>query len=76
MDTPRRYRQTRSLARTAGKIDRAHEPSQAKKDARRNALLKTLGDTVLRVPNGIVLQAPDLFVQKVLSFVLLIEAVG
>jgi very-short-patch-repair endonuclease len=35
-----------------------------------------MGYTVLRLPNGIVLQAPDLFVQKVLSFVLLREAVG
>jgi very-short-patch-repair endonuclease len=35
-----------------------------------------MGYTVLRLPNGIVLQAPDLFVQKVLSFALLMEAVG
>jgi type I restriction enzyme R subunit len=52
------------------------QPSQAKSDARRDAQLKTLGYTVLRLPNGIVLQAPDLFVQKVVSFVLLTEAVG
>ena len=33
------------------------------------ALLKTLGYAVLRVPNGLVLQASELFVQKVLSLV-------
>src|ERR1017187_9806783 len=123
------YRRTRSLARTAGQIDRARElrktpteteraawhllrglrsrgfkfrrqhpvgsyiadfcctelrliveldgsvhgqPSQARSDAH----LKSMGYTVLRLPNGIVLQTPDLFVQKVLSFVLLREAVG
>ena len=52
------------------------QPSQARSDARRDAHLKSMGYTVLRLPNGIVLQAPDLFVQKVLSFVLLMEAVG
>ena len=35
-----------------------------------------MGYTVLRLPNGIVLQAPDLFVQEVVRFVLLMEAVG
>jgi len=52
------------------------QPSQARSDARRDTHLKSMGYTVLRLPNGIVLQAPDLFVQKVLSFVLLLEAVG
>ena len=52
------------------------QPSQARSDARRDAHLKSMGYTVLRLPNGIVLQAPDLLVQKVLSFVLLMEAVG
>jgi type I restriction enzyme R subunit len=127
------YRRTRSLARTAGQIDKARElrqtstetelaawhllrglmskgfkfrrqhpvgpyiadfcctelrliveldgsvhgqPSQARSDARRDAHLKSMGYTVVRIPNGIALQAPDLFVQKVLSFVLLMEAVG
>jgi len=132
--TPYPYRQTRSLARTAGRIDKARElrrtptetervawyllrrlrlkrfkfrrqhpvgpyiadfccmerrliveldggvhgqPSQARSDARRDAHLKTLGYTVLRLPNGIALQAPELFVQKVLSFVWsLPEALG
>jgi hypothetical protein len=32
--------------------------------------------TVLRLPNGIVLQAPELFVQEVVIFVLLMEVVG
>ena len=36
-----------------------------KKDARRDAHLKSLGYTVLRVPNGMVLEAPELFVDKV-----------
>ena len=133
MKTPYPYRKTRSLARTAGQIDKARElrqtpteteraawhllcglrsrgfkfrrqhpvgpyiadfcctelrliveldgsvhgqPSQARSDARRDAHLKSMGYAVLRLPNGIVLQAPDLFVQKVLSFVLLMQAVG
>ncbi len=43
------------------------QPSRARSDARRDVHRKTLGYTVLRVPNGLVLQAPQLFVQKVLS---------
>jgi very-short-patch-repair endonuclease len=35
-----------------------------------------MGYTVLRLPNGIVLQAPELFVQAVVRFVLLMEAAG
>ena len=45
------------------------QPSQARKDTKRDAHLRILGYTVLRLPNGIVLQAPELFVQKVLSVV-------
>ena len=45
------------------------QPSQAGIDARRDVHLKSLGYTVLRVPNGLVLQAPELFVQKVVSWV-------
>ena len=52
------------------------QPSQARIDARRDAHLKSMGYTVLRLPNGIVLQAPDLFVQEVVRFVLLMEAAG
>jgi len=52
------------------------QPSQARSDARRDAHLKSMGYTVLRLPNGIVLQAPDLFVQEVVRFVLLMEAAG
>jgi len=44
------------------------QPSQARRDARRDAHIKTLGDAVLRLSNDIVLQAPELFVQKVLDF--------
>ncbi len=45
------------------------QPSPARSDARRDVHRKTLGYTVLRVPNGLVLPAPELFVQKVLSLV-------
>ena len=48
------------------------EPSQVRSDAH----LKSMGYTVLRLPNGIVLQAPDLFVQEVVSFLLLREGEG
>ena len=48
------------------------EPSQVRSDAH----LKSMGYTVRRFPDGIVLQAPDLFVQEVVRFVLLMEAVG
>jgi very-short-patch-repair endonuclease len=43
---------------------------------RRDAHLQSMGYTVLRLPNGMVLQAPDLFVQEVVGFVLLREAMG
>jgi type I restriction enzyme R subunit len=52
------------------------QPSQARSDARRDAHLKSMGYGVLRLPNGIVLQAPDLFVQEVVRFVLLIGTAG
>jgi very-short-patch-repair endonuclease len=48
------------------------DPSQVRSDAH----LKSMGYTVLRLPNGIVLPAPDLFVQKVVSFLLLMEVEG
>ena len=133
MKTPYPFRKTRSLARTAGQIDKARElrqtpteteqaawrllrglrsrgfkfrrqhpvgpyiadfcctelrliveldgsvhgqPSQARSDARRDAHLKSMGYTVLGLPNGIVLQTPDLFVQEVVRFVLIMEAAG
>ena len=47
-------------------------PSHARCDAH----LKSMGYAVLRLPNGIALQAPDLFVQEVAKFVLHTEAVG
>ena len=37
---------------------------------------KLMGYTVRRLPNGMVLQAPDLFVQEVVSFLLLREGEG
>ena len=52
------------------------EPSQVRSDARRDAHLKSMGYTVRRLPNGIVLPAPDLFVQEVVSFLLLREGEG
>ncbi len=48
---------------------KTRQPSQAKSDAGRDAHLATLGYTVRRFPNGIVLEAPELCVQKVLRLV-------
>ncbi len=45
------------------------QPSQAKRDTRRDALLKDLGYVVTRFPNGMVLKAPELFVENVLKIV-------
>ncbi|MGO8785956.1 MAG: endonuclease domain-containing protein [Terriglobia bacterium] len=41
------------------------QPSQASRDALRDTYLKALGYTVLRISNGRVLEAPELFVEKV-----------
>ena len=43
------------------------QPSQARRDARRNPYLQCFGYTVLRRSNGIVQEAPQLWVQKVLD---------
>ena len=43
------------------------QPVQARRDARRDEDLKRMGYTVLRLSNGIVLNAPELFVEKVVS---------
>ena len=43
------------------------QPSQASRDALRDAYLKALGYTVLRISNGMVLEAPELFVEKVVA---------
>jgi len=43
------------------------QPSQAKHDASRDAKLKRLGYTTMRIPNGMVLEAPELFARKVLD---------
>jgi len=59
--------QHRLVVELDGGVHGRHE--QAKKDARRDAHLKSLGYTVLRVPNGMVLEAPELFVDKVLDTV-------
>jgi very-short-patch-repair endonuclease len=41
------------------------QPSQARKDAGKNAYLKRLGIRVLRLPNGMVVEDPDSFLRKV-----------
>jgi very-short-patch-repair endonuclease len=43
------------------------QPSQSKRDASRDAELKRRGYTVARFPNGMVLEAPELFMQKLLD---------
>jgi very-short-patch-repair endonuclease len=45
------------------------QPSQAKRDTRRDAYLRSMGYTVARFSNGMVLNVPELFVEKVLSVV-------
>jgi very-short-patch-repair endonuclease len=41
------------------------QPIQTRKDVRRDAHLRSLGLKVMRFSNGIVLKAPEVFVQKV-----------
>lgn len=43
------------------------QPSQTRRDTRRDAQLKGMEYTVARFPNGMVLEAPELFVKKVLN---------
>jgi very-short-patch-repair endonuclease len=43
------------------------QPSQTRRDASRDRKLRSLGYTVMRLPNGIVMEAPELFVSKVLD---------
>jgi very-short-patch-repair endonuclease len=43
------------------------QPSQARRDAKRDLVLERAGYTVLRLPNGIVTEDPELFVRKVLA---------
>jgi very-short-patch-repair endonuclease len=43
------------------------QPSQALKDRTRDQYLQRQGYTVARFPNGMVLQAPEIFVEKVLG---------
>ena len=43
------------------------QPSQSRLDTRRDGRLKAMGYTVARFPNGMVLKAPELFVEKVLN---------
>ena len=45
------------------------QPSQAARDARRDHYLERFGYTILRFPNGIVLDAPDEFVRRILNLV-------
>jgi very-short-patch-repair endonuclease len=41
------------------------QPSQARRDSKRDLALRRAGYTVLRLPNGIVLEDPDAFVRTV-----------
>ncbi len=41
------------------------QPSQASRDAQRDLYLKARGYSVLRISNGRILEAPELFVEKV-----------
>jgi len=43
------------------------QPSQARHDLQRDAQLKGMGYFVMRFPNGMVLEAPERFVSKVLD---------
>jgi uroporphyrinogen-III synthase len=43
------------------------QPRQARRDTMRDAHLARMGYTMARFPNGMVLQAPELFVEKVLN---------
>lgn len=43
------------------------QPNQALRDETRDQYLKQRGYTVARFPNGMVLEAPEIFVEKVLS---------
>jgi very-short-patch-repair endonuclease len=43
------------------------QPGQVSQDRRREAHLNRRGYTVARFPNGIVLEAPELFADKVLK---------
>jgi very-short-patch-repair endonuclease len=45
------------------------DPKQVKKDERRNARLQQLGYKILRVANGMVMYAPDLFAEEIRRFV-------
>jgi very-short-patch-repair endonuclease len=53
------------------------QPNQVRRDARRDTDLRNMGYTVARFSNGMVLSAPDLFVDEVLKLAwLLSEASG
>ena len=43
------------------------QPSQIKRDTSREAEVKRMGYSVTRFPNGIVLEAPELFLEKILD---------
>jgi len=51
------------------------QPSQTARDARRDKYLKRLGYTVIRLPNGIVLSAPEEFMKRVLNRVSVLPGV-
>ena len=43
------------------------QPSQSRKDVSRDRALSRMGYTILRLPNGMVLEDPEAFVRKVLE---------
>ena len=43
------------------------QPSQTRRDTHRDAELERMGYAIMRFPNGIVMEAPELFVRKVLD---------
>jgi very-short-patch-repair endonuclease len=58
-------RQRRLIVELDGSVHA--QPSQTGRDASRDAQLKRMGYTMMRLPNGIVMEAPELFVGKVLD---------
>jgi very-short-patch-repair endonuclease len=49
------------------------DPGQMYKDDERNSRLKRLGYQILRVANGMVIHAPDLFIAEIRRFVRILQ---
>ena len=52
------------------------DPQQIQKDASRNERLHELGYQILRVPNGMVMKAPDAFAEEIRRFITLTRPFG